>query len=419
MKWISIFSLVSAVTGISSLKSIEEEISRIDSKFRNVGPTLEILNEYDSVISLLKNDEWSDAEVLSKYASLLYKHGIINMALNRGKLALEDFENCYLIKGDNQLVVHNGCLAKLGELSIEYGTADKMVKIIGDLEHQQTSKLYVSEVFKSVKDKSIEYSKDFHQIESLMENKQWDQCNRKCKRLMELGGAHDSNLMRLHIECIQNSNIQTDDKIKGISDIYTTLVSTETLNTDLNDYVKLGYISFFGLSNMRLETDKIIRQCLKNDNEFQGCKDLNRISMKLEKLMKSIREVGIYYSYVYSDTEESIDSNQFKEIELSKERWQEIFSLLFEKKEKIRAKNELDRIAFANNGVSLDGPRFENNFQVVLDLYVNVMKRKFQFTERQLKESKFIKDMFKLSKQAYFENEKFKEYTRNKQNPTT
>ncbi|KGK35136.1 hypothetical protein JL09_g5714, partial [Pichia kudriavzevii] len=137
--------------------------------------------------------------------------------------------------------------------------------------------------------------------------------------------------------------------------------------------------------------------------------------MKLEKLMKSIREVGIYYSYVYSDTEESIDSNQFKEIELSKERWQEIFSLLFEKKEKIRAKNELDRIAFANNGVSLDGPRFENNFQVVLDLYVNVMKRKFQFTERQLKESKFIKDMFKLSKQAYFENEKFKEYTRNKQ----
>lgn len=415
----SISSSIDTTGDRGKFEEVSNKLNEVDDKFKREGATLDILSEYDSVISdfqkLLTEEDTErekEREILLKVGNIRYKHGIINLILKRQKLALEDFESCVIVKNDHgeEFIVHQGCFSKFADIGLKFGHHKDILDKIGYLEEGKMSKLINAKELERVKDSATSYIRAIQEIEGLMQIQDWSACVDRSNELIEIG-TNDDRLIRGRIECLSNIDYGFDEQIKLLSGEYNKLVNSEINNINLADFVSIGEIELFGISdNYKLECDKIIKKCLKIDNDFLGCRNLNRINLKIHKMIQLIKDVSIYYSFIYSDTAEVIDSGRIEDVEVGKEKWREINRILFDEQEKLRIKNGLDRRSFEEVGI--DVADFRNNFEILVQLFFNIFEKN-GFAEDKLLQSRFLADLFRLGKQSYFEIGEFKNFKNN------
>lgn len=342
-------------------KEIQGRIDLVDLRFKQEGPSLEVLDAYDSVIADVK-----DVRVRS---SLMYKHGMINVAMWREKLGMLDFKDCAELNG--------GCMKKYCELSLKFGIVDVESGMCGDM-----------------KESFDMYRDGLAKLEELQRRESWKECVELSDQLAVVGG-NDDVVMRSKILCLKEmvGEIGVDEVLKNVGGEYEKLMNREVKHVEMNDFVASGEIGLFGI-NSKLDSDKIIRNCLKIDNDYEDCKSLNRVNLKLKKIMKLIGDASIYYSFIYSNTDENIDSSRVEDVELSVDEWKQMNSLLFENK--ITFKNGLDISAFTKYGID-DLNLFNNNYEIILKLFEKVSGCE------SVVESKFGQDLRKMARQSFLE----------------
>lgn len=409
--------------------SIKEEkatllnrLAEIDLKFKSNGASLDILNDYDLVSSdlnkLIENSEFKDEnnEILTKINNLKFKHGLINLILKREKLAFLDFQNCIITKNphNEEFVINNSCFERFTDIGLKFGNAEKVLDEIRELESHDINKLFNSELFNDAKYKAVTYKGELKVLNHFIYNEttsdKWDKCLGITDELLRIG-TNDDIVIRDKIECLicnenymgdENEINQFDLKSKLISSELNKLVNDEVNNVDLNDFVRLGELELFGITGIyNLQTDKILKRCLKIDNDFEGCRNLNRVNLKFNKLMNLIKEISIYYSFLYSDTSELVNVESFEETELDTPKWQEVIALLFDQDKKIKLKNMADRKAFSTYGIE-DVDKFKNNFEIIIELFLN-MNKNIGFQEEEILDSSFLVDLSRLVKEGYFQ----------------
>jgi curved DNA-binding protein CbpA len=412
---LTISTITKANANNYDISEFDHRLNLIDLKFKEEGASFNLLNEYDLILNefddLQKREKkFLNKELIYKINNIKFKHGIINLILKREKLAFNDFQSCIINNYNNEKFIHNGCFEKYFNIGLKFGKIDLLLDNIIELEGNDDYKLFNKERFNDFKFEIIKYKEKFIGIEQSIENKDWDQCISRCEEL-QIIGTNDDKLIRYKIECLKNDDIkfkEFDEKIRIISEEYNKLVNFEINEIRLGDFVKFAEIELFGISGIfNSDSEKIIRNCLKIDNDFQECRDLNRINLKFGKIMKLIKEVFNYYSFIYSDTTEAIDAERFKDVELEKEKWEELFQLLFDKNNKVKV-NRLDQRAFENLGVN-DIDKFNNNFEIIIELFIGIFKND-GFKEEDIVKSQFIKDLFKISKESYFQTNNYKKY---------
>lgn len=407
---------------------ISNRLDEIDLKFKSSGASLEILDDYDVILNdiekLLSSSDFKDDnnEFLQKVGNTRFRHGLINLILKREKLAYNDFHSCIVNRNDKnqEFIIHNGCFENFSTLGLKLGNFNQVQDEVNKLEETKISKLFNKKLYEDTKQVLHKYADELRILEDSIRSKNWDKCIGISNELLRIG-SNDDKVLRARIQCllqVDNFGEANDDSVssydsraKLLSEDYNKLVNEEVNEVDLNDYVKLGEMELFGITGIySLQMDKILRNCLKIDNEFEGCRNLNKVYFKLNRLMKLIKDVSIYYSFVYSNTDEQVDNERVNDTELSAEEWKELASLLFDESKRIKIKNASDRKAFGTYGLDID--KLKTNFEIVVELFLG-MSKQIGFEEKEILDSSFLKDIFKLSKEAYYQIGEFSKFKDN------
>ncbi|KAG0682901.1 Smad nuclear-interacting protein 1 [Pichia californica] len=393
---------------------ILNKLDEIDIKFKSEGASLNILNDYDIILNdlekIILKPNFNDLnnEILNKISIIKFKHGLINLILKREKLSFLDFKSCILNKNNqnSEFLINNACFEKFINIGIKFGNYNLILNEFNYLEDYKYSNLFNENLFNEFKEKVLKYKQDFQNLNKLIESNDWDKCISLSNEML-LIGSNDDKLIRNKIKCLKNiNNNNFDEKIKLISQEYNKLVNEEINEIDLNDFVIIGDLDLFGITGIySLSTDKIIRNCLKIDNEFEGCRNLNKINFKLNKIMKIINDISVYYSYVYSDTNENFNDDRLNDIEINKEIWNEIIKKLFDINEKIKLKNIIDKRAFSQYGIeNIDN--YNNNFEIILELFNNICYFEIGEFQSYKKNSKIFKNKYYLEFKKLKDNSK-------------
>lgn len=401
----------------TNANDVLQRVRDTDAKFKQHGGTLHILSDYDRVLGDLKEaasseNDGDNEEILNVMNRVLFKHGLINMSLGRERLAMSDFQECIETRGGNgsegNFVVNGSCLEKFSELCLKFGDFAKVTKEVEYIERSGLGRFFKKGLIEKVVRDTEFYEHGIINIEKAVQNDDWKKCAQQSEYLLSIG-SRDDTLIRRKIHCILKEDIDIDQKMKKISEDYNRLVNYEVSKVDLDDYVKLADFELFGISNnFNSATERIIRNCLKIDNDFKDCKNLNRVNLKLKHLMSLIKEISIYHSFIYNDSEEQVNEERIEDVSISKEKWKDVLGLLFDKTKKIDCdKKLLDRRAFS--GMGIECSEYGNNFELIIDMYMKTFV-KDGFAEEELLESQFLKDILKLAKEGYFESKEYKRF---------
>ncbi|GMM32253.1 Jem1 protein [Martiniozyma asiatica (nom. inval.)] len=369
MKLLLLFPLILGIYGLT--------LEEVDADFKVNGASLEILEKYDFVIKDLQNSNDS------RLSSVYYKHGLINYALNRDKIAWEDYLHC---------INQKKCLEQFIDLSFKIGKVEELGHYL------QTASGELGDVVRSGKLKVENYNNNMISLNNLITQGSFDEADDLSYKLLQ-EGPHNINILkqREFILVHKNKNssgVEIDERIKELVEVYSKLVKSG----DLESYGKLARIQLF--KGGQSETGRLIKDCLRLDNDFADCRALARINIKLQKITDLIKMVDDYYSSVYVELEEDAqgDLEWIKEKEPSVEDWKQINQSLFHSEKKIKMKNIIDRNAF--EGVDVDSAK--TNFEIIIQLYIITME-KFGFQENSLITSPYLVNLFKLSKESYMQ----------------
>ena len=416
----------------NSVNKSENEISNrldeIDLKFKSNGASLDILDDYDVILNdlekLLSSSDFEKEsnKILQKIGNTKFKHGVINLILKREKLAYNDFHSCIVTRNENnqEFFVHNGCFEKFNTLGLKLGHFNQVQDEVTKLDDKKISKLINKKIYDDAKEVLHRYKDELELLDHAIMAKNWEVCIDISNELAKIG-PNDDKVIRNRIQCLlqtdtfgnkEDGSVRNYDiRAKLLSEDLNKLVNEEVTEIDLHDFVMLGEMEFFGITGIYgLQTEKILRNCLKIDNEFDGCRSLNKVNIKLNKLMKLLKDISIYYSFVYSNTDETVDGERVSDTELRIEDWKEVVSLLFDSHKKIKIKNASDRKAFASYGLDIDS--LKSNFEILIELFVGFSKQ-IGFKDEEILSSSFLKDLFRLSKEAYYQIGEFDKYKKN------
>lgn len=396
---LSIFTIFAFVSfGLTSSSSVTPTLEEVNLKFKNKEISIGLLNDYEGIINKLKLEEPSaDIQLIN---TLLFKHGLINLMINkkREKFAFFDFQECLENSIDVLGSLNFGCLDKFFDIGMKFGEWRVMKDIFDRIDEGGNVKV------KAMKDRVVGYENKVRHIKELVEGKNWEKCFEECKEVEKIG-SHDDDIIRYKIECLSHlEDRDIEENIKNIKEEYFKLVNNEVKEVKVEDFSNFIELELFTGD----KADIVIRNCLKIDNEFEKCKDLNRINFKIGKMLKIVQDIGIYYSFIYSESEENVDVERFKDIETVVEKeWREVISLLFSKELKIKNKNGLDKKTFERYGIDVDS--MNNNFEILIELYAGVLKKR-GYKEEDIAKSRFVQDLFKIVKQGYFEIGEYGKY---------
>lgn len=385
--------LVSSCLGLLSKQEIIHELEGIDAKFKLEGPSLDILQDYDSILRNLKSlDGEIDINLIKRISNVQFKHGLINYALDREKLAWIDYKTCSQLEINGLKSFHKQCFNKFVEMSFSLGKTtelNEMVKLLG------------SEIdnLDDLSQKIRLFETNILNLDTLISNAQWEDALNTCNNLLEVSYG-DSKLLNRKLIILKNtlkdSSSSFESKVKDLIEVYSKLIKYSS--NELDTYAEVSKLKMFDLSSKKGEVTKLLKECLRIDNEFDGCRTISRVNIKFSQLFDLIKDVSDYYSSVYTDG----DLEWIKDKELQGDVWEKIYEILFYPIKRVKIKNGLDRSAFSKMGVE-DVEGIETNFEVIIELFVNSMKD-FGFNEDDLINSDFMSNIFKIAKESYYQN---------------
>lgn len=393
MKLILLSLLITTCIGSLSKKSIIQELEGIDAKFKLEGPSLDILQDYDSILRNLKSlGNEVDINLIKRIGNVQFKHGLINYSLDRENLAWIDYKTCSNIEINGLRSFHKQCFNKFVDLSISLGKIDDLRQMSNSLGNELDN-LY------EVNEKINWFEINNSNLDQLIANREWKNALEVCNEMLEISYGN-SNLLNKKLSILKNTlndpSLSFDSKVRDLIDVYSKLIKYSP--NDLKSYSEVSKLKMFDQFSKKGESTKLLKECLRIDNEFKECRTISRVNIKLNQLLDLIRDVSDYHSSVYSDGElEWIKDKEFKGDE-----WERIYEMLFYSVKKVKIKNGLDRSAFVQLGVE-DIDNIKTNFEVIIELFVGSMKD-FGFEENEIVNSGFMSNLFRLAREAYYQN---------------
>lgn len=374
------------ISSATDRDQIMTHLTQIDTKFKKEGPSLNILNDYDLILKKLKLQDSPDEDLYKTIENVQFKHGLINYSLDREKLAWSDFKVCSNYELAGYRLFHKQCFDKFTQLSFALGKLDDLKEVINSLDENQDELL----------ERIENHESSVANLKQLVSQKKWDPALELSNELLEVSYG-DPLILKEKLEILKYiPSLSLDTKLKETIRVYSKLIR---YSNDDDIYSELSKLRMFDEFSKHGETTKLLKECLRVDNDNVLCRSLSRVNIKLADILDSVKEVMDYYSFIYS--EENGDLDWIKEKELSTDSWNKLYQKLFNPSEKIKIKNKLDRESFERLGLQIDS--INTNFDILVELYVEIMQKSFNLGEEEVLKGNFIQNLFKLSREAYYQ----------------
>lgn len=382
--------LVTSCLGALTKETVIQRLDVIDAKFKREGPSLDMLQDYDSILKdLWSISEGVDNNWLKRIGNVQLKHGLINYSLDRERLAWSDYKACSHIEKNGFEVFHKQCFSKFVDLSMSLGKIEELKEVWGALGGEIGDQSEVNGKIKWLEGNNTK-------LNQLMAKGQWEDALDVCNEILKVSYG-DPNILKKKVEILNNSvDSQLEENVRSLVEVYSKLIKYSP--NELHPYAEAAKLKMFGQSGRKGEAGKLLMECLRIDNEFGECRTVSRVNIKLSQAMDLIRDVSDYYSSVYAEG----DVEWIKDKELSSDSWEKLYEVLFYPIKRVKIKNGLDRTAFASMGVE-DVESLKTNFDVIIELYTGVFT-KLGFSEEKIIASDFMSNMFKIAREAYYQN---------------
>lgn len=366
------------LAGVLASKDTEDVLdlwARAKSEYIEKGPSLKVLQGYDSVIpSMMQSDDDAVREMIP---AALYERGTINYALDRDMPALEDFNLCM----DTSVKFNDQCFTNLAKICLNYGYKDRLEACIE--KHSVPKK-----VKKEVLGKIGEISK----LEKALDLDDPNKCVLQAEQLLGLS-EHNIIARRAHAKCLESVNIPFTEKLGNLTADYTELAERD----NLSDYSKLALLYLFGQQSSIVMASRSVKACLKMDNENPECRKMSKIVLKLSKPVSAINAIQNYYSVVYGDISAE-ELYRVSELEPDRAQFEEIKRQLLDTKVSFRS-NDKDILGF-------DVTSSKNNLDVISEYMLIALKEQFGIEKQDaLEHSVFMHDLMTMAKECYLQTD--------------
>ncbi|ODV97454.1 hypothetical protein PACTADRAFT_84610 [Pachysolen tannophilus NRRL Y-2460] len=412
MKWIGsvIVVVITLISGIrcDDLSHVLDRVLAIDKSFIEKGPVLSVLQDYNSILLECNKISLNDALKSQILPNIYYKKGLIEYSYDKDNLAIEDFETCLSFGGS----LIKPCKEKLVDLLLKHGRLDRLSTLVSQDENEE------------LHEKILLLRQMIERTESLIKNGDYKTCVEEASNAIELSSSFN-DLRNIRIECLVKTNeIDYDLKLKYLIEDYSELIKngrysqrllleTENKNifqkifeykNDINlkeeskslqNFIKLFKLLLFGDKNF-LQAQKTLQKCLRIDNDYVECQQYSKIFVKFNKFWDLFEKISVYYSHLYfereDDQQESADSFDPAEYDISEKEWKEVHKFLFSQDKKIKLNPRQIEI--------LNIQPFENNYKFLIN-ELFLFAKEFNFIEGTSKSFEKDKDSQFYSKNKF------------------
>lgn len=361
----------------------EDFTSRIreaQSLLRTVGPTVQVLDEFDKLILDLQG--LSDQKTL---ATALYNRALVEMSLNKMSSAIEDLEAVFALDPDSKPArnTYKEIMVKRGDFAAVRRVMDKTAdkELAGQMEM---------------------WEKTFDKYKGVLEGKlkyDYDECLGAVETILRPLTPENIAVLELHLACSKKKSAQTlgkdralsEDTLVGMIADYSALLK-KAPQKDLGRYTEFAEYLFFTQSNYQ-DAWNAVKSCLRIDNENKQCGSLSKMFARLATILKLLEDYSILDGYIYHVSDEASDLSDEKYGSFLFD-WNQIHTFL--NKDPIKApKRDLKNVPSS----------VKNNFDYLLWM-ANAFADKELGDEKLFQHFKFYRDLTRLRCEAALYSEK-------------
>lgn len=361
----------------------EDYTSRVreaQSLLRSEGPTVQVLDEFDKLVTYLQG--LLDQKTL---AAALYNRALVEMSLNKMSSAIGDLETVFALDPDSRPAKNT-----YKEIMLRRGDFDA-ARLVMDENLDEDLAL-----------KMETWEKTFDKFKDILKGNQkfnYDECLAAVDATLRPLTPENVSVLELHLLCNKRKAIETlgkdraiaDDTLSSILGDYSSLLK-KAPQKDLNRYSEFAQYLFFTQSNFEGAWNAA-KSCLRIDNENKQCGSLSKMFARLAPILKALEEYSILDGFLYPVSEESSDLSDEKYRSFLFD-WKQIHNFL--NKDPIKApKRELKSVPSSVN----------NNFDYLLWM-VNGFAEKELGNEKLFQHLKLYRDLTRIRCEAAVYSEK-------------
>lgn len=284
----------------------EDFVSRIretQTLLRSIGPTVQVLDEFDKLILDLQS--LSDKVLEKTLATALYNRALVEMSLNKMNSAIDDLEAVFALDPDLKPAknTYKEIMVKRGDFAAARTVLDG--KSDGELVAQMEK-----------------WEKAFDKLKGILggETKKYDaeECLKVVDETLQPLTPENPTVFELHLICSKKKAAESLEKDKALAeDAFTgMLIDYSNLlkkapQKDLGRYNEFAKYLFFTQSNYQ-DAWNAVKNCLRIDNENKQCGSLSKAFARLQGFLKLLEEYSILDGYLYPVSDEFSDLSDEK-----------------------------------------------------------------------------------------------------------
>lgn len=387
---VCIFELIGTAISSAEVGSLREQVEFIDHHLKSNGPSISILQKYDDIIIELRNQDEQNAETSGLLNSIYLKKGLINEALNRDRVAIEDFKSCI---GVGSSTFNEECFQRYVDMLLMYGKMSELADYLKSMAEYIPQKNLTS-----IETRITEIQQLEAMIQSARRGNRIQNCLNSARELI-LVSRHNPIARRNEISCLRDivapsSILSYHEKVLRLTDDYQDIVMSEA-DPKPNDFMALSELYMFGEETSMVTGHKVIKRCLRRNIDSMQCRCLSDIFSQLMDTFRIIDKVSKYYKWMYNADPKEMEVSTLEDLEPTSYEWSVLKSSLFNLKQKSSFKIRKNHI-FGN----IDATS-ENNFELLIKIMLQEYKKNFNLSEHDvLSSSNFVRNMLVMAKEA-------------------
>ncbi|KAI5965174.1 uncharacterized protein KGF55_001394 [Candida pseudojiufengensis] len=377
------FILNIAVVLTASSQDITSKIKDVETLFATQGPTSSVLQEFDQIINDIRNSKEELKEFDRSLAQLLFKRALIEINLNKENNAIIDLKD--VLKIDPSLKTARN---KLIDLYIHKGDVENLEHLIS-----KENNSHVKEIVEL-------YKYHLTQAQTFLKSQKYEDAINELNNLLIISKSN-YEIYELFLKLLlEIYKINPQKQIKLIDEemnINKVIIRVLQNLLKIQPVINLKYYSilskFILFTELQFDqSNKIIKNCLRIDNDFKSCGEISKFYSKFQNFLKILENYSILNGYLYPNLAENEQNFQLddEDFENYKFNFEEINQFLFHDELK------LSRLEKKNN------LKIKNNYEYLL-LKGDEFLKEFQLGSSPPNNLLFIQDLNKISCESYIQ----------------
>lgn len=282
---IILISLISGLVAVSA-NDLSGKLSIIDSDFQKTGASLEILNDYDSLLRQINLDtSTAELEKNSMLSKIYYKKALIELSLGKELQSIENFAKSLELNSNNPVVKKN-----LLDLCVKFGLKDRL---------HSFKQLFSTD--------DIQYAESLETLNSVDELANDDDLEKLNQAINISPGDSNLRLKRIELTTKEIQNTGDSSSFPDLVDDMTNMIKINPIQ-NLQFINKLSEIYLFALSEFpnALNYNK---KCLHFDMDDALCKKNSKFLNKYSPILNNLSEFNKFFEFVQEKGKTDDDFN--------------------------------------------------------------------------------------------------------------